>query len=63
MMKPLPLRDVVIDDPFFNARVDTARRVAIPYMWDALHDRIPGVAPSGCIANFAIAAGEKIRLK
>lgn len=59
MMRPLPLQDVVIDDSFFSARIDTARRVAIPYMWNALNDRIPGVAPSGCIANFAIAAGEK----
>lgn len=47
MMKPLPLQDVVIDDSFFSARIDTARRVAIPYMWNALNDRIPASRPAG----------------
>lgn len=59
MLKTLPLKDIHIDDAFFSARVDTARNIAIPYMWDALHDAIPGVAPSGCISNFEIAAGLK----
>ena len=57
MLTPLPLSDIRIDDPFFASRIDTARRVSIPYMWDALHDAIPGVEKSGCIANFEIAAG------
>lgn len=59
MLKSLPLRDIQIDDAFFASRIGMARDTAIPYMWEALNDRIPGVAPSGCIANFAIAAGER----
>lgn len=57
MLKPLPLRNIRIDDDFFAPRIENARNAMIPYMWDALHDRVPGVAPSGCIKNFRIAAG------
>ncbi|MBE5803511.1 MAG: glycoside hydrolase family 127 protein [Clostridiales bacterium] len=59
MFKTLPLKDIQITDPFFTARIDTARKVTIPYMWDTLNDRVPGVAPSHCIENFEIAAGLK----
>lgn len=59
MLKTLPLKNIRITDPFFSARIDTARNITIPYMWNALHDAIPGVAPSGCISNFEIAAGLK----
>ncbi len=59
MLKTIPLKNIHIDDSFFSARIDTARNITIPYMWDALHDAIPGVAPSGCISNFEIAAGLK----
>jgi len=58
MLRTLPLQSIRITDPFFAARMDTARDVSIPYMWDALHDAIPGVDRSGCIANFEIAAGK-----
>lgn len=57
MYRTLPLKDIKITDPFFTARIDTARNIAIPYMWDTLNDRVPGVAPSHCIENFEIAAG------
>ena len=59
MFKTIPLKDICIDDPFFSARIDIARNVTIPYMWDVLHDAVEGVAPSGCISNFEIAAGLK----
>ncbi len=59
MLNTLPLKNIRIDDPFFSARIATAREIAIPYMWNALNDAIPGVAPSGCISNFEIAAGLK----
>lgn len=59
MLSPLPLKDIRITDPFFAARIDTARQVAIPYMWETLNDRVPGVAPSHCMENFRIAAGQK----
>lgn len=57
MFHTLPLKDIHITDPFFTARIDTARNTAIPYMWETLNDRVPGVAPSHCIENFRIAAG------
>ena len=57
MFKPVSLSKIRISDPFFAGRIDNARNVAIPYMWNALNDAIPGVAPSGCISNFEIAAG------
>lgn len=57
MFHTLPLKDIRITDPFFTARIDTARSTAIPYMWETLNDRVPGVAPSHCIENFRIAAG------
>lgn len=57
MFHTLPLKDIRITDPFFTARIDTARNTAIPYMWETLNDRVPGVAPSHCIENFRIAAG------
>lgn len=59
MFHSLPLKDIRITDPFFTARIDTARNIAIPYMWETLNDRVPGVAPSHCIENFEIAAGLK----
>ena len=59
MFHSLPLKDIYITDPFFTARIDTARNIAIPYMWETLNDRVPGVAPSHCIENFQIAAGLK----
>lgn len=57
MYHSLPLKDIRISDPFFTARIETARSTAIPYMWETLNDRVPGVAPSHCIENFRIAAG------
>ena len=52
-----PKADISVRDAFFSPRIETSRRVTIPYMWETLHDRVPGVAPSGCIRNFEIAAG------
>lgn len=59
MLKPISLNKITVTDPFFARRIENARTVAIPYMWNALNDAIPGVAPSGCISNFEIAAGLK----
>ncbi len=55
----IPIHQVKIRDQFFLPRVEQARNSTIPYMWDTLHDRVPGVAPSHCIENFEIAAGLK----
>ena len=52
-----PKGGITVRDGFFAPRIAMARQVTIPYMWETLHDRVPGVAPSGCIRNFEIAAG------
>ena len=57
MLKPISLKQIQITDPFFGGRIQTAREISIPYMYDALHDAIPDVPPSGCIANFEVTAG------
>ena len=56
MLQPLSLKSIDIHDAFFSSRIAMARDTAIPYMWNALNDRIPGVAPSHCVENFRIAA-------
>ncbi len=56
-LHPLPLRNIRITDPFWAKRIHTTRTVSIPYMLDALHDRIPDVPKSHCIRNLRIAAG------
>lgn len=57
MNRHVPIDQVEIRDAFFAPRIANARQTAIPYMWDTLHDAVPGVAPSHCIENFRIAAG------
>lgn len=57
MNRHVPINQVNIRDHFFLPRIEQARNTTIPYMWDTLHDAVPGVAPSHCIENFRIAAG------
>ena len=57
MLKVIAPGQARITDPFFGGRIRTARETSIPYMYDALRDAVPGVAPSGCIANLEVAAG------
>ncbi|MBQ8159955.1 MAG: glycoside hydrolase family 127 protein [Clostridia bacterium] len=68
--KPLPLRDVRVNDTFWLQEMELVRKEMIPYQWEALNDRVEGAAPSWCIHNFRAAArlqarrrlGEKICL-
>lgn len=57
MLRSLPIRDVKITDPFFTRRIDQIIDVTLPYVWECLNDRVPGVPESHCIQNFEIAAG------
>lgn len=43
---------------FFGRFIDLVRDSVIPYQWETLNDRVPDAAPSHCIENFKIAAGE-----
>ncbi|MCL2703798.1 MAG: glycoside hydrolase family 127 protein [Defluviitaleaceae bacterium] len=55
-IKPLRLKDIKIDDKFWGRYRKLVREKVIPYQWEALNDRVPDAARSGCIANFTIAA-------
>ncbi len=53
------VRDVTLDkNGFFGRFIDLVRDSVIPYQWETLNDRVPDAAPSHCIENFKIAAGE-----
>lgn len=53
-----PLRNIRITDPLFGRYVDVVAEKLLPYQWEVLNDRVPGVEKSWCIENFRIAAGE-----
>ncbi|MCL6589547.1 MAG: glycoside hydrolase family 127 protein [Firmicutes bacterium] len=55
---PPALKNIQIRDSFWSTYTRLVREVVIPYQWEALNDRIPGVEPSHVIQNFRIAAGE-----
>lgn len=56
-MNVLDIRQVALDDAYWNSYLDLVRQTVIPYQWEALNDRIPDAEPSYCIRNFRIAAG------
>ncbi len=51
------LRNVTITDPLFGSYIEKVSKKLLPYQWDVLNDRLPGVTPSHCVKNFRIAAG------
>lgn len=53
-----PLRSVVIRDHFWSRYISLVQDKMIPYQWEILNDRVEGAAPSHCMENFRIAAGE-----
>lgn len=57
--KPVLLEHVRITDGFWTDYLKLVREVVIPYQYETLHDRVPGVEPSHAIRNFKIAAGEE----
>jgi uncharacterized protein len=46
-----------IRDPFWSRQPALVREKALPYRWEALNDRVPGLEPSHAIRNLRIAAG------
>ena len=53
---PLPLQNVSVTDPFWQREILLIRDAVIPYQWEALHDRVPGAAPSWWAHNMRAAA-------
>ena len=56
-LRYIPLKDISIDDAFWNRYTKLVTREIIPYQYQTLHDLIPDVPPSHCIRNLRIAAG------
>ncbi len=59
-LRGLPLRNVKIDDRFWNHYVPLVETTILPFMWELINDRVPGAEKSWCIHNFKVAAGELI---
>lgn len=55
--KEIGIRQIHVDDGFWNKRIRNAVEKVVPYQWRVLNDREPGVEPSHAIRNFKIAAG------
>lgn len=57
-LEALPLKNIKINDPYWNKYIRLIPDVVIPYQWEILNDRVRGATPSYCLQNFRIAAGE-----
>lgn len=53
------IRDVEIRDDFWSQYIELVKDTMLPYQWEILNDRMPGVELSHAIQNFRIAAGLK----
>ena len=51
------VKNVRINDSFWNNRIRNAVETAIPYQWRVLNDNEPGAEPSHAVMNYKIAAG------
>lgn len=56
-VKEIGIRQIHVDDGFWNKRIRNAVENVVPYQWRVLNDREPGAEPSHAIRNFKIAAG------
>ena len=57
-LKSIKLNKIQITDSFFQGYLKLVSDKIIPYQWDILNDRVEDAAPTFCINNFRIAAGE-----
>lgn len=53
-----PLKAMKIDDCYWNKYTKLVPDVVLPYQWKILNDQEKDAAPSYCLQNFKIAAGE-----
>lgn len=54
---PVSMKQVNIQDDFWNYYIRLVRDVVVPYQWEAINDRVEGAERSGAVSNFKIAAG------
>lgn len=58
-IRPLQLKDVTINGPFWSRYIEQIREKVLPYQWEVLNDRVEDAKRSHCIKNFEIAAGRR----
>lgn len=54
----IPLRNIHIDDSYWNEYISLIPKKVLPYQWEILNDRVPDAPKSYCLQNFKIAAGD-----
>lgn len=54
----LHLKNIQIEDSYWDKYIHLVPAVVIPYQWDILNNHVPDAAHSYCLQNFRIAAGE-----
>jgi DUF1680 family protein len=55
----LELKDITVNDSFWNKYIDLVEEVILPFQWELINDRVEGAEKSYCIRNFRIAGGEE----
>jgi DUF1680 family protein len=53
--RPIDLKNVKINDPFWKGEMELVRKEVIPYQWEAINDRVEGAEPSFAMRNFKLA--------
>lgn len=51
------LKNVEIQDGFWNRYIDLVEKVILPFQWELINDKVEGAEKSYCIRNFKIACG------
>ena len=51
------MSQIKLTEPLFASYIEQVTKKLLPYQWEVLNDRVPGVKPSYCVSNFRIAAG------
>ena len=54
----IPLKNIHIDDAYWNGYTRLIPEKVLPYQWEILNDRVQDAPPSYCLKNFKIAVGE-----
>lgn len=57
--KQVPLKNIRIDDVYWNRYTKLVIEKVLPYQWRILNDEVPDAPSSHCLMNFKIAAGDK----
>lgn len=53
------LKNIKIQDSFWNRYIDLVDQVILPFQWELIHDQVEGAEKSYCIRNFRIACGDE----